>query len=143
MHLVEPMATAGATDCSFFVGLKGAPCCSNCLSQIDADGSGHMETCPCSGQIPPAAVALSDEVEVFKYQNIVVGTCYTYAEYTREDRGKYFYWSDPDYMGAFDRELYNTNGSITYIFNDNGKEHAIVVTERTCFQVTQSPPTSE
>ena len=101
-----------------------------------------MATCPCSGQTPPTAVALSDEVEVFKYQNLVVGKCYTCAEYTREDRGKYFYWSEPEYVGAFDSKK-ETNGSITYIFNDNGKENMIVVTERTCFQLIQSPPASE
>ena len=83
-----------------------------------------------------APVATPDEVEVFKYDALVVGTCYTYAEYTREDRGHYFYWSLPEYVGAFDRKN-DTNGSITYIFNDNGKENTIVVTGRTCFQVTQ------
>jgi hypothetical protein len=88
------------------------------------------------------AVATADEVEVFKYDTLVVGTCYTHAEYTRTDRGKFFYWSEPDYMGAFESKSEN-NGSITYIFKDNGKQNTIVVTERTCFQVTQSPPASE
>jgi len=127
------MATAGATDCSVFVG--AASHCSNCLSHVDADGP---------GQTPPVAVARSDEVEVFKYDTLVVGTCYTHAEYTREDRGKYFYWSEPAYVGAFNSKNENKiNGSITYIFKDNGKENTIVVTERTCFQVTQSPLASE
>ena len=129
MHLLEPMAATGATDCSFFVGAEGALICSSCLSQIDA--------CPCSGQTPPAAVALSDEVEVFKYETLVVVKCYTYAEYTRTDRGKFFYWSEPEYVGAFDREL--SDGS--YIFNNNGKQNTIVVTERTCFQEVE--PASE
>jgi len=92
---------------------------------------------------PPAPVATPDEVEMFKYQNLVVGTCYTHAEYTREDRGHYFYWSEPVAVGTFDRELQDSNGSINYIFKDNGKENTIVVTGRTCFQVTQSPPASE
>ena len=89
-----------------------------------------------------APVATADEVEVFQYDSLVVGTCYTHAEYTREDRGHFFYWSEPDYVGAFVSKS-ETNGAITYIFNDNGKENTIVVTERTCFQVTQSPPASE
>ena len=83
-----------------------------------------------------APVATPDEVEVFKYDALVVGTCYTYAEYTREDRGHYFYWSEPEYVGAFDSKN-ETNGSITYIFNDNGKVRTIVVTGSTCFQATQ------
>ena len=88
--------------------------------------------------------ATPDEVEVFQYDTLVVGKCYTHAEYTREDRGHFFYWSVPDYMGAFVSKSENKiNGYITYIFNDNGKENTIVVTERTCFQVTQSPPASE
>lgn len=126
MHLLEPMATAGATDCSFFVGAEGALICSSCLCHVDEPG-----------QTPPAAVALSDEVEVFQYETLVVGTCYTYAEYTRTDRGKFFYWSEPEYVGAFDREL--SDGS--YIFNDNGKENTVVVTDRTCFQEVE--PASE
>jgi hypothetical protein len=134
MHLLEPMATA--KDCSFFVGAEGTSNCSNCLSKVDADGSGHRDTCPCSGQTPSDAVALSDEVEMFKYDTLVVGTCYRYAEYTREDRGHYFYWSEPEHVGAFDSKN-ETNGSITYIFNDNGKVRTIIVTGRTCFQATQ------
>jgi hypothetical protein len=136
MHLLEPMAAA--KDCSFFVGAEGAPNCSNCLAKVNVNGSGHMDTCPCSGQTPSDAVATAtaDEVEMFKYDTLVVGTCYRYAEYTREDRGHYFYWSEPEYVGAFDSKN-ETNGSITYIFKDNGKENTIIVTGSTCFQVTQ------
>jgi hypothetical protein len=95
-----------------------------------------------ASNIDEEAVARSDEVEVFQYDTLVVGACYTHAEYTRTDRGHFFYWSEPAYVGAFESKS-ETNESITYIFNDNGKQNTIVVTARTCFQVTQSPLASE